>query len=195
MVVPTVGAVGRGGGAAAGHGAEVALFGSGVVGAAMFRLFVMEGADGADWMVVLADRCGVPLPLAVAAACSFVGGVRDFDFPFTGEEENMRAHLLTLFGGGSDHHREGVFEGASIGVWVEEPSRGDPKAFGIEDSGFEINEQPFGVIRKVTEGQAVNGELILVGGMAEGEPGGVTDWEGFVEASRKGGEEIGRAHV
>ena len=191
MVVPTVGAVGGGGGAAVGDGAEVAFFGAGGVGTAVFRFLVMEGADRADWIVVLADRCSMAVPLAVAAAGVLVGGVSNLDFPFTEEEENMRAHLPAFFGGGSHHHRGGVFEGSSVGVWVEEASGGDLKACGIEDGGLEINEQPFGVIREVAEGQAVNRKLILIGGRAEGEPGGGADWEGLVEAGCQGGEEGG----
>ena len=145
VVVTAVGAVGGGGGAAAGDRAEVALFAAGGVGAPVIRLLVMESTDGADRVVVLADRSGVPIPLAVAAAGGFVGRVSDFDFPFAGEEEDVGAHLLSLFGGGGDHNRGGVLEGASIGIRVEEPGGGNREIFGIEDSRSEIDEQPFRV--------------------------------------------------
>ena len=72
MFVATVGAVGWGGGTAAGNRAEVALLGTGGIGASMFRLLVMECADGADRVVVLADQSSVPVPLTVAALGSFV---------------------------------------------------------------------------------------------------------------------------
>ena len=191
MIVNAVAAVGRGGGAAAGERAGVAFFGAGGVGAPVFRLLVVESADGADWVVVLADRSSVPIPLAVAAASGFVGGVSDFDLPLAGEEEDVGAHLLSLLRGGGNHHRGGIIEGASIGIWVEELSGGNRETFGVEDSGPEIDEQPFRVTGKVAKRKAMNGELILIRGGAEREPGSGTDREGFVEASCQGREERG----
>ena len=85
MVVPTVGTVGRGGRATIGNGAEVALFGAGGVRAAVFRFPVVKGADGADGVVVLADRSGVAVPQTVAASSGFIGRVGDLDFPLAGE--------------------------------------------------------------------------------------------------------------
>ena len=85
MVVPTVGTVGRGGGAAIGNGAEVALFGAGGIGTAVFCFSVVEGADGAAGMVVLADWSGVAVPLTVAATSGFIGRVSDLDFPLARE--------------------------------------------------------------------------------------------------------------
>ena len=104
MIVTAVGTVGRGGGAAAGDRAEVALFETGGVGTPVFRLSMMESADGTDWMVVLAEWSGVPVPLRVAAAGGFVSGVSDFDLPFAGEEEDVGAHFFSFLWGGSDHH-------------------------------------------------------------------------------------------
>ena len=104
MVVTAVGAVGRGGRTAVSDRAEVALFGADGIGASVFRLFVMESADGADRVVVLADWGGVSVPLTVTAAGGFVGGVGDFDFPFAGEKEDVGAHLLSLLRGGGNHH-------------------------------------------------------------------------------------------
>ena len=101
----------------------------------------------------------------------------------------MRAHLLALLGGGSDHHRGGVFEGASVGIGLEESSGGDRKSLGVEDGGLQVDEQPFWVTWEVSEGEAVDGELILIGGEAEGEPGRGANGEGFVEASCESGEE------
>ena len=90
-------------------------------------------------MGVLTDWCGVAVPLTVAAAGGLVGGVGDLDFPPSGEEEDVRAHLLTFFGGGSDHHRGGVLQGASVGVRVEESSGGDRKSLGVENGGLEVD--------------------------------------------------------
>ena len=136
MVVITVGAVVRGGGAAVGNRAEVALYGTGGVGAPVLHLLVMEGADGADRVVVLADWSGVPIPLAVAAASGLVGGVSAFNLPLAGEEEDVRAHFLTFLRGGGNHHGGGVLEGSSVRVRVEEAGGGDRKTFSVEDSGL-----------------------------------------------------------
>ena len=103
----------------------------------------------------------------------------------------MGAHLPTFLRGGSDHHRGGVFEGPSVGIWVEEASGCDPGTFRVEDSGFEVNEEPFRVIRQVPEWEAMNGELILVRGRTERKPGEGSNREGLVEASCKGGKEAG----
>ena len=37
----------------------------------------------------------------------------------------MRTHLLDLFWGGGDHHREGIFESMGGGIRVEDGGRGD----------------------------------------------------------------------
>ena len=81
MVVPTVGTVGRRGGATIGNGAEVALLGAGGIGTAVLCFSVVKGADGADGMVVLADWSGVAVPLTVAAASGLIGRVSDLNFP------------------------------------------------------------------------------------------------------------------
>ena len=94
VVVPAVGTVGRGSRAAVSDRAEVTLFRTGGIGAAVFRLSVVEGADRADRVIVFADWGSVSVSLTIAAASGFVGGVGDFDFPFTGEKEDVGAHLL-----------------------------------------------------------------------------------------------------
>ena len=90
-------------------------------------------------MGVLTDRSGVTVPLTVPAASGFVGRMSDLDLPLTGEEKDVRAHLLALLGGGGDHHRGGTLEGASIRVGVEEASGGDLKALGIKDGRLEVH--------------------------------------------------------
>ena len=69
----------------------------------------------------------------------------DLDLSFTREKEDVGDHFLSFFGGGGDHHRGGVFEGASVRIWVEKAGGGDLKAFGIEDSGLEVEKQPLRV--------------------------------------------------
>ena len=90
-------------------------------------------------MGVLTDWSGVTVPLTITAAGGFVGRVGDLDFSLTGEEKDVRAHLLTFFGGGGDHHRGGILEGASSRVRVEEASGGDLKALGVEDGRLEVH--------------------------------------------------------
>ena len=191
MIVTAVCAVGRGGGAASGDQAEVAFFVAGGVGAPVLRLLVVEGADGAHRMVVFANRSGVSIPLTVATAGGFVGRVSDFNLSFTGEEEDVGAHFLSFLRGGGNHNRGGIFEGTSIRVWVEEPSGGNRKAFGVEDSGFHVDKQPFRVPWKVAEGKPMNGELVFIRGGTERKPGRGTNRKGFVEACCQGREEGG----
>ena len=191
VVVPTVGAVRRGGGVTVGDGAEVNLLRASGVGAAVFRFPVVESADGADGVIVLTDRGSVAVPLAVAALGGFICRVGGLDLPSAREQENMGAHLFALLGGGGNHHRGGVLEGTSVRVWIEEVSGGDCKALGVKDGGFEVDKQILGVIGKVTEGQAVDSELVFNGSGAEGEPWGVTNREGFVQTRRKGGKKGG----
>ena len=145
----------------------------------MFRLPVVEGADGADRVVVFADGRGMPVPLAVVAAGGLVGRVGDLDLSPSREEKDVGAHPLT------------VLEGTGIGVWVEEAGRGDFEAFGVQYGAFKVDKQPLRIIGQIAEREAMNGKLVLVGGGAEGEPGGGANREGFVQASRQGGEEGG----
>ena len=59
MIVPTVGAMRRRGGATAGNGAQVAFFRTGRVGAAVFCLLVMQCTDGAYGLrICMQGRCG-----------------------------------------------------------------------------------------------------------------------------------------
>ena len=103
----------------------------------------------------------------------------------------MGAHFLPFLGCGGNHHRGDVFQGAGVRVRVEEAGGSDCKALSVEDGGFEVDEQPFWVAGKVMEGQAMNGELVLIGSGAEGEPGRGADREGLVKARRKGRKEWG----
>ena len=73
MVVSAVGTVGGGGGAAVGDGAKVTFLGTGRVGAEVFRFVVVECTDGTNRVVVFADRCGVAIPLTIAASGGFIG--------------------------------------------------------------------------------------------------------------------------
>ena len=139
VVDPAVSTVGRGGGAAIGDGAEIALFGAGGVGAAVFCFPVVKSADRADGVVIFADRSRVAVPLTVAAAGGFIGRVSDLDLPPARQEENTGAQLFPFLGGGGNHHRGAVFEGLGVGVWVEEARGGDCKVFGVENSGFEVD--------------------------------------------------------
>ena len=171
MIVPTIGTLGGTGGAATSDRAEVALLGAGGVGVPVLRLLVMKSADGTDRVIVLADRSGVPVPLTVAAAGGFVGGVSDFDLPLTREVEDVGAHLFSFLGSGSNHHRRGVFDGPSVGIRVKEASGGDHKTLSVEYGGFEVDKQPLRVTGQEAERKAVYGELVFVRGRAEREPG------------------------
>ena len=89
MVIPTIGTVGGGGGAAVSDGTEVAFTGAGRVGASVLHFLVVECADRTDWVGILADWWGMAVPLTVSAAGGFIGRVSDLDFPLAGEEEDV----------------------------------------------------------------------------------------------------------
>ena len=55
------------------------------------------------------------------------------------------SHFLSLLQGGGDQSRGVIFETTSVRVWVQGKSRGDLRTFGIEDGGFETDQQPFAV--------------------------------------------------
>jgi len=73
VVITTVGAVRRGGRATVGDAPEVALFRAGGVGAMVFLLWVVEGTEVADRMVVFANRSCMAVSLAIAAVGRFIG--------------------------------------------------------------------------------------------------------------------------
>ena len=76
----------------------------------------------------------------------------DLDLPPPREEKDVGAHLFALLRDGGDHHRRGILEGASVRIWVEEAGGGDLKTFGVENGGFEVDEQPLGVVGRVAKG-------------------------------------------
>jgi len=189
VILPTVSTVWRGCGAAFFYGAEVAPFWTGGVGALVLRLAVVEGADRADWVIVLADGSSVPIPLTVAAVSGFVGRVSGLDFPFTGEKKDVGAHPLTILRAHCDNNREGQFQRAGFRVRIEKAGQGNLNTLGIKYGGFELHEETFIVLREIAEGEAMDGKLVLIGGRPEREPWSGADREGVVEASHKGTKE------
>jgi len=65
-------------------------------------------------------------------------------------------------------------------IRVKKASQGDLDALGLEYCSPEVHEETLIVFREVTEGEAVDGELVLVGGGPEKQPRGGADWERFV---------------
>ena len=87
------------------------------------------------------------ISLTVATTGGFVGGVNDLDFPFTVQEKNVGAHLVSLFWGGRDDYGGGVFEGTGSRVRVEEAGGGHSLTFGVEDGRFQVDKMAFRVDR------------------------------------------------
>jgi len=82
-----------------------------------------------------------------------------------------------------DRHDNGggrlSFPGPSVRVEVS--GREDAYVFGVEDRLREAGEQVVRVFGEEGDGQRVDGELSLVRGEAEGQPGRISHLEGFVE--------------
>jgi len=82
VVIPTVSTVGGRGGAAVSHRTKIALLRTGRVRAAVFCFAVVEGANGTDWMIVLANGSRMTVSLTCAAAGGFIGGGSGLDLHF-----------------------------------------------------------------------------------------------------------------
>jgi len=175
VVIRTIGAERGRSGAAVGHWAKVALLGTGGIGAAVPRLAIMEGADGADRVIVFADRSSVAASLAVAASGGFVCGVGCFDLPFPGEEKDIGTHPLTILRGGCNHNPRGQFLRLGFRIRIEKAGQGNLDTLGIEYGSFEVHEETFIVLREIAKGEAVDGALVLIGGGPEREPQRGTD--------------------
>jgi len=77
-------------------------------------------------------------------------------------------------------------------VGVEKPGGEDAYVLGVEDRLREARKELIGVLGEESDGEGVNGELGFVGGEAEGQPGGLTHREGFVELGRESVEVRGQ---
>jgi len=141
---------------------------------------MVQGTDRANGVVVFIDRGRVAISLTVAASSGFIGRVSSLYLPLAREKEDVGAHLLTFLRGSCDNDRRGKFQGAGFRIWVEKAGRGDFDALGVEYCSPEVDEETFIVLREIAEGEAVDGELVLVGGGPEREPWGGADREGFV---------------
>jgi len=122
-------------------------------------------------VIVFADRGCVAVSLTVAAPSCFIGRVSSLNLPLAGEEKDVGAHLLTFLRGSCDNDRRGEFQRAGIRIRVKKAGRGDLDTLGIEYCSSEVYEKTFIVLTEVAKGEAVDGELVLVGGGPEWEPG------------------------
>jgi len=189
VVIPTVSTVRRGGRAAICHRAKVTIFGARGVGAAVFRLTMVKGADRADRVIVFADGGRVAIPLTVAASSSFIGGVGGLDLPLATEKEDVGAHSLTILRAGCDNDRGGKLQRAGFRIRVEKAGRGNLNTFRIEYGSFEVHEETFIGLWEIAKGEAMDGKLVFIGGRPEREPREEADREGFVQACRQGTKE------
>ena len=86
-----------------------------------------------------------------------------------------------------DDNGGGRFALPRLGVWVKVPGGEDANVFGVRDRLREAGEEVLRVFGEEGNGEGVDGELGLVGGEAEGQPGRLAHWERFVEL---GGESV-----
>ena len=70
-------------------------------------------------------------------------------------------------------------------VRVEKPSGEDPYVLRVEDRFREAGEEFIRVLQEEGNGEGVYGELDLVGGEAEGQPGGLAHREGLIKLGGK----------
>ena len=103
-----------------------------------------------------------------------VRGVGSFDRARAGEESDGRAHRLDIPGVDGDNDRGSGLALSTAGVRVKESSGKDANVLRIEDRLRQARERFVGVFREEGEGKGVDGELGLVGGEAEGQPGSVS---------------------
>jgi len=106
-----------------------------------------------------------------------VGG---FDLSFARQEEDVRARSLAILGAGRDNDRGGKFQRAGFRTRVEEAGRGDLDSLCVKYGSLEVDEETFVVLGEIPEGEAMDGELVLIGSGPKREPRGGADWERFV---------------
>ena len=185
---PAVGAAGQGGNATIQGRFKVAFSRAGGVGAAVLRLGVGTGAKGADSRILasLFDMAKLP---AVAALCERGGVIGALDNTVLAVEEGKGGvcHAPTMFGGDLHHHGPGTLSDRTrLAVRVEVAGTFDYEALGVVDGSGEGGVEEGVVVRDGIEREAVNGELEVSGGKAEGLPGVVGDGEGLIEAGGEG---------
>ena len=73
-------------------------------------------------------------------------------------------------------------------VWDQESDGEDAYVFGVEDPLREAGKDFIRVFREEGDGEGVDGELGLVGGEGEGQPGRLTNRESLIELCRQGVE-------
>jgi len=180
VVIPTVSTVGGGGRATVRNRAKVAFLVTCGIWAAVLRLMVVEGTNRAARVIVFADRGYVAVSLTVAASSSLVGRVGGFDLSLARQKKDVRTHPLTILGAGCDNNRGGKFQRAGFRIRVEEAGRGDFEPLCVEYGSLEVHEESLIILWEISEGEAMDGELVLVGGGPERDPWGGADWKGFV---------------
>jgi len=72
-----------------------------------------------------------------------------------------------------------------LGVGVEVSGSEDAYVLGVDDQFREAGERFTWLFGEEGNGEGVDGELGLVGGETQGQPGRLTHWEGFVELGRE----------
>jgi len=103
-----------------------------------------------------------------------------------GEEADRGAHCLDVPGVAGDNDAGGKLALSGLPVRVEISGGEDTYVFGVEDRLREAGEEFVPVLREVSDGEGVDGELGLVVGEVEGQPGRLSHRECLVELGRQG---------
>ena len=142
-------------------------------------------------MVLSAPLGDVPEFAAVVALGEPVGGYDRGDLSGAREEADGGPHRGDMLWSDGDGHRGDEFPLPRGGVWVEESGGEDGDSSRIADRGSQGVVEVIGIGGEVRDREGVDGQLRLVGGEPEGEPGGLAHWEGLVESGSNGIEEGG----
>ena len=120
-----------------------------------------------------------------------VGGDNRGDLSGAREEADGGSHRGDILWSDGDGNRGGEFPLSRGRVWVEKPGREDGDPSCIADRGSQGIIEVVGIGGEVGDRKGVDGQLCLVGGEPEGEPGGLTHREGLVESGSNGIEKGG----
>jgi len=183
VVVTTFGAVGGGGGTAAGDGLGVAALGAGGVLASVCRPNMMKCTVWAGGVFLGASGGGVSEPVAVGALGVAVSLSRFLDLEPLGEEEDSWQEAWNVVVVDGDDHRSGLVGEPSSSALVKVPCRANHNRVRVEDGVLEEGEQLFVVVREDVGRDCVNFQLYSGWRLGKRKPEIVSDGAGLVEAA------------
>ena len=128
---------------------------------------------------------------AVVALGEPVSGDDRGDLSWAREEADGGPHRGDILRPDGDSDRGGEFPLSGGRIRVEESGREDGDPSRIADRGSQRVVEVIGIGGEVRDREGVDGQLCLIGGKPEGEPGGLAHGEGLIESGSNGIEERG----